>query len=120
MEANFFTDSLDKQNYDEIIDMIDKLYLDLYKKMLDYKNVSYKNEENNFEYLDVLVRMAYPQFSQSLIHISVLRAQPNHTYLEIINEFLSTYINLKNMYKDAEFEKKYKKCNPNDGEDILD
>ena len=30
--------------------------------MLDYKNVSYINEEDDFEYLDSLVRLTYPQF----------------------------------------------------------
>lgn len=92
MDTNFSEDLFNQQNYDEIINMINKLYLDLFKTMLDCKNESYSNEENNFEYLDSLVRITYPQFSQNLIHISVLRNEPNHTYLEIIRTLLYTYI----------------------------
>lgn len=120
MDTNFSEDLFNQQNYDEIINMINKLYLDLFKTMLDYKNESYSNEENNLEYLDSLVRIAYPQFSQNLIHISVLRNEPNHTYLEIIRTLLYTYIHLKDMYKDSEFENKYLRCNPNNGEDIVE
>ena len=100
--------------------MITDLYLDLFRIMLDYKNVSYINQEDNFEYLDSLVRITYPQFSQSLIHLSVSRNEPYHTYLEVISVLLSTYIHLKNMYDDADFEKKYLECNPNNGEDIVE
>ena len=88
--------------------------------MLDYKNESYENEENNFEYLDALVRIAYPQFSQDLIHLSVLKNEPNHTYLDVIKTMLSTYVCLKKMYNDSAFEKKYLECNPNNGEDVID
>ena len=120
MDDNFSEDLFNQQNYDEIINMINKLYLDLFTTMLDYKNESYSNEENNLEYLDSLVGIAYPQFSQNLIHISVLRNEPNHTYLEIIRTLLYTYIHLKDMYKDSEFENKYLRCNPNNGEDIVE
>lgn len=99
--------------------MLNNLYLDLFRIMLDYKNVSYANEENNFEYLDSLVRINYPQFSQTLIELSVSKNEPNHTYLDIINILLSTYIHLKDMYKDDEFEKKYLDCNANNGEDVI-
>ena len=88
--------------------------------MLDYKNESYVNGEHDFEYLDSLVRISYPQFSQDLIHLSVVRNEPNYTYLDIINSLLSTYMHLKDMYKDSEFENKYLKCNENNGEDIVD
>ena len=110
----------DYEKYKEIINMITDLYLDLFRIMLDYKNVSYINQEDNFEYLDSLVRITYPQFSQSLIHLSVSRNEPNHTYLEVISVLLSTYIHLKNMYDDTDFEKKYLECNPNNGEDIVE
>lgn len=120
MENDFSKNSFEQQNYDEVIEMLNNLYLDLFRTMLDYKNVSYVNEENNFEYLDSLVRITYPQFSQSLIHISVSRNEPYHTYLEVISVLLSTYIHLKNMYDDADFEKKYLECNPNNGEDIVE
>ena len=120
MDSKFFKDLFNKESYDEIIDMFNKLYLDLFRAMLDYKNESYVNEENNFEYLDSLVRIVYPQFSQNLIHLSVLKNEPNHTYLDVINTLLSTYIHLKDMYKNAEFENKYFKCNPNSNEDIIE
>lgn len=120
MENNNLENLYNQEKYEEIINMLKDLYLDLFRIMLDYKNKSYKNEENNFEYLDSLVRITYPQFSQSLIHLSVSRNEPNHTYLEVISVLLSTYIHLKNMYDDAEFEKKYLECNPNNGEDIVE
>ena len=120
MEVKFSEKSFDQQSYDEIIDMLNKLYLDLFRTMLDYKNESYMNGEDNFEYLDSLVRIRYPQFSQDLIHLSVLRNEPNYyTYLDIINALLSTYIHLKDMYKNSEFENKYLECNQNSGEDIV-
>lgn len=119
METNFLEDSFEQQNYDEIKEKFDKLYLELFRTMLDYKNVSNSNEENNFEYLDSLVRMNYPQFSQTLIELSVSRNEPSHTYLDVINTLLSTYIHLKDMYKDEGFEKKYLECNPNNGEDVI-
>ena len=80
-------DIFNKKTYQEIKAMLNDLYLELFRDMLDYKKVSYLKEENNFEYLDSLVRINYPQFSQSLIHISVLINEPNdNTYLDIIKE----------------------------------
>ena len=120
MENNVLKDLFNKQRYNEVIDILDNLYIDLFKDMLDYKNESYVNGEHDFEYLDSLVRISYPQFSQDLIHLSVVRNEPNYTYLDIINSLLSTYMHLKDMYKDSEFENKYLKCNENNGEDIVD
>lgn len=120
MDNNFLKDLFNRQRYNEVIDILDNLYIDLFKDMLDYKNESYVNEENNFEYLDSLVRINYPQFSQDLIHLSVVRNEPNYTYLDIINSLLSTYMHLKDMYKNSEFENKYLECNENSGEDIVD
>lgn len=109
-----------KEEYDEIMDILKNLYLDLFKTMLDYKNKSYKGEEDNFEYLDSLVRLSYPQFSSDLIHISVLRNEPHYTYFERIRAMLLTYVNLKNMYNNTEFEKKYFSSDENTGEDVID
>ena len=120
MEIKDIYDRDNREKYKEIINMIEDLYLDLFRIMLDYKNVSYINEEDDFEYLDSLVRLTYPQFSQSLIVCSVTRNEPNHTYLDVINTLLSTYTHLKKMYNDAEFEKKYLECNPNSGDDIVE
>lgn len=120
MEKFFSKDYFEEKNYYEIKDMLKNLLLELFRTMLDYKNVSYANEENNFEHLDALVRINYPQFSEDLIHLSVLRSAPHHTYLNIIKTMLSTYVHLKKMYKDSEFEKRYFECNPNNGEDIID
>ena len=120
MDNNFLKDLFNRQRYNEVIDILDNLYIDLFKDMLDYKNESYVNEENNFEYLDSLVRITYPQFSQDLIYLSVVRNEPNYTYLDIINSLLSTYMHLKDMYKNSEFENKYLECNENSGEDIVD
>ena len=117
MENDFSKNSFEQQNYNKVIEMLENLYLDLFRTMLDYKNVSYVNEENNFEYLDSLVRINYPQFSQTLIHLSVLRNEPNHTYLDVIKTLLSTYIHLKDMYNDSEFERKYLECNANNNDD---
>lgn len=119
METKNLYDRDDHEKYEEIINIVNDLYLDLFRMMLDYKNVSYVNQEDNFEYLDALVRLTYPQFSQSLIECSVSRNESNHTYLDVINTLLSTYTRLKNMYNDAEFEKKYLECNPNSGDDVV-
>lgn len=119
METNVLKNTFDQQQYDEIKEKINNLYLELFRNMLDYKHISYVNEENNFEYLDSLVRINYPQFSQTLIALSVSRNEPNHTYLDVINILLCTYIHLKDMYKDVEFEKKYFESNPNNGEDVI-
>ena len=100
--------------------MLNDLLLDLFRTMLDYKNVSYVNEENNFEHLDCLVRMNYPQFSEDLMHLSISRSEPNHTYLDVIKTMLSTYVSLKKMYNNSALEKRYFECNPNNGEDIID
>ena len=117
MENNNLENLYNQEKYEEIINMLKDLYLDLFRIMLDYKNKSYENEENNFEYLDSLVRINYPQFSQTLIHLSVLRNEPNHTYLDVIKTLLSTYIHLKDMYNDSEFERKYLECNANNNDD---
>ena len=50
MKDNILENVSDKQEYDEIIKILNILYLDLFTTMLDYKNESYENEENNFEY----------------------------------------------------------------------
>ena len=120
MEEKFLRDSFEQQDYDEIKNMLNNLLLDLFRTMLDYKNVSYVNEKNNFEYLDSLVRINYPQFSEDLIHLSVSRNAPNHTYLDVIKTMLSTYVCLMKKYNDFAFEKKYLECNPNNGEDVID
>lgn len=120
MENQDFENLYNQQKYHEIIDMLNNIYLELFREMLDYKKESYENEENNFEYLDSLVRIIYPQFSQDLIHLSALRNEPSYTYLEVIRELLYTYMHLKNMYKNSEFENKYLKCNENSDEDIID
>ena len=120
MEEKFLKNSYEQQDYYEIKDILNNLLLDIFRTMLDYKNVSYKNEENNFEYLDALVRINYPQFSIELIQLSVSRSEPNHTYLEVIKTMLSTYVYLKKMYNDSAFEKKYLECNLNNGEDVVD
>ena len=92
MEIKSLYDRDDQEKYKEIINMITDLYLDLFRIMLDYKNVSYINQEDNFEYLDSLVRLSYPQFSQSLIECSVSRNEPNHTYLDVINGSMSNSV----------------------------
>lgn len=120
MEEKFSKDSFEQEDYDEIKGMLNDLLLDLFRTMLDYKNVSYVNEENNFEHLDCLVRMNYPQFSEDLMHLSISRSEPNHTYLDVIKTMLSTYVSLKKMYNNSELEKRYFECNPNNGEDIID
>lgn len=120
MEPNFLKDLFNQQRYDEVIEMLDNLYLDLFRTMLDYKNESYENEENNIQYLDSLVRISYPQFSQDLIHLSVLRNEPNYTYLDRINALLSTYMHLKDMYKNTDFENKYLACNADNSDDVVD
>lgn len=120
MEEKFSKDSFEQEDYDEIKVMLNGLLLDLFRTMLDYKNVSYVNEENNFEHLDCLVRMNYPQFSEDLMHLSISRSEPNHTYLDVIKTMLSTYVSLKKMYNNSALEKRYFECNPNNGEDIID
>lgn len=120
MEEKFSKNSFEQKEYDEIKDMLKNLLLELFKTMLDYKNISYANEENNFEYLDSLVRINYPQFSEDLIHLSVSRSEPNHTYLDVIKTMLSTYMYLKKMYNNSEFENRYLECNPQNGEDVTD
>ena len=120
MEEKFSKDSFEQEDYDEIKGMLNDLLLDLFRTMLDYKKVSYVNEENNFEHLDCLVRMNYPQFSEDLMHLSISRSEPNHTYLDVIKTMLSTYVSLKKMYNNSALEKRYFECNPNNGEDIID
>lgn len=120
MEENFSKNSSEQQDYNEIKDMLSNLLLDLFKTMLDYKNIQYVGEENNFEYLDALVRINYPQFSENLIHLSVSRNEPNHSHLDIIKTMLSTYACLNKLYSDSEFEKRYLECNLNNSEDIID
>ena len=120
MEEKFSRDLFEQQDYEEIKKMLKNLLLDLFRTMLDYKNVSYADEENNFEYLDSLVRINYPQFSEALIHLSVSTNEPNHTYLDIIKNILLTYVYLKERYNDSAFEKKYLECNSNNDEDVID
>lgn len=120
MEENFSKNLSEQQDYNEIKDMLSNLLLDLFRTMLDYKNIQYVGEENNFEYLEALVRINYPQFSENLIHLSVSRNEPNHSHLDIIKKMLSTYACLNKLYSDSEFEKRYLECNLNNSEDIID
>lgn len=115
MKEEYLEDSLEQENYNQIIKMLEDLLLDLFKEMLDYKNISYVNEENNFDYLDALIRINYPQFSENLIHISVLRNEPGHTHLTSIREILSAYIYLKKMYNNSELETKYLESHNQEG-----
>ena len=48
MEIKDIYDRDNREKYKEIINMIEDLYLDLFRIMLDYKNVSYINEEDDF------------------------------------------------------------------------
>jgi len=107
MSTNMIKDLFNQKKYDEVIDMLKYLYVDLYHDMLDYKNQKYDGKEDNYDYLSVLIRNNYPQFKDDLIHLSVLYSEPDTSYLDQINSLLSTYMFMKKQYKNSQFESNF-------------
>lgn len=121
MEKNFIKDLFSQQRYNEVIEMLDSLYLDLYRTMLDYKQMDYSKNELTVDYLSSLVRISYPQFSDNITHLDILGSEPEVTYLDRINALLSTYMLMKDNYKNEAVEKAFSldENEDNDDEDFI-
>lgn len=97
MENNILKNLFIQKRYNEVVEMLESLYCDLYKEMLNYKNVSFNVE--GYNQLGSLVRKNYPQFHEDLVHVQAIASDTNSTYLDYINILLSTYMHMKDEYK---------------------
>lgn len=97
MENNILKNLFIQKRYDEVVEMLESLYCDLYKEMLDYKNISYNVE--GYNQLGSLIRKNYPQFHDDLVHVQAIGSDTNSTYLDHINALLSTYMHMRDEYK---------------------
>lgn len=98
MKKNILKELFVQKKYDEVIELIESLYADLFKEMLDYKNVDYDKDDGYFT-LEAMVMKNYPQFRDDLIHVRAVSSNVEATYLDCINALLNTYMRLKDDYK---------------------
>lgn len=103
MSQNVLKDLFNQKRYNDVIDNLKILYKDLYIQMLDYRKSEMEIEEDyeQMEYfqLSPIIRKYYPQFSDNITLLNVSSANPNESYLDIINTLLSTYLYFKENYK---------------------
>lgn len=59
-------ESFSKEEYEELIEIIDAQYIALFKEMLDYRKVKYDTTDGYF-ILDANVRKNYPQLRDCLV-----------------------------------------------------
>lgn len=110
MEQNILKDLFNQERYNDVIDTLKALFQDLYIDMLDFKKDRVEEEYKDLEYhqLSPMIRKYYPQFSDNITLLNVSFADPNETYLDVINTLLSTYLFFKENYKLDYDEEKYK------------
>ena len=101
------------QTYEDLYNEKKEKFIELFKEMLDYRNV--KHEENSFETLKALIRDNFPYYRDSLISLSVMMSNPTETYISLLNSMDSVYNYFAKTYKNHEENmKKYNEEMEND------
>lgn len=98
------------ETYKDIQKKIEKKFINLFKEMLNYIGAEYEQDTDDFEYLQTLVENEYPFYFDTLTHLSVLKWDPNVTYIVLLNSMEDIYECLSKNYKNREeLMKKYQK-----------
>lgn len=102
--ANYYREYKLKEGetYKDIQEKIEEKFIDLFKEMLNYVGAEYDKDKNNFEYLQTLVEEQYPFYFDTLIHLNVLKWNPNITYIVLLNSMEDIYENFSKNYKNRE------------------
>ncbi len=99
MENNILKDLFKQRRYNEVIDMLEGLFCDLFVDMLNYKNVAIKNDKDDFFGLKGEIATNYPQFIDNIIYLDAAISNPSSTQLNYINALISTYDCISQKYK---------------------
>lgn len=86
-----------RKEYEKEILNYKKKFVDLYKEMLDYKEISYQDIDS-FEGLGALVSINYPQYSDRIILLSNSLMNPDDTYKDVITNMRSVYLGMSKHY----------------------
>jgi len=99
MEDNKISELFKKEKYSEVIGLIKQEYVELFRKMLDFKNEEY-NKNDDFDILSAKIPLVYPEFSDKMVRLSNTLFNPEDSYLDVLNSMLNIYDSMKNGYKD--------------------
>ena len=111
MAQNILKDLFSQKRYNEVIENLKIIYVGLYNEMLNFKGNEVKEEYNeNSKYYELipLIRKYYPQFSDNITLLDVSLSNVNESYLDNINDLLTTYLYFKENYKLDYDKEKYK------------
>lgn len=104
MEDNILKDLFVQKRYNEVIEILEGLYEDLFWEMLEYKNVKREYEGYTFRRLAKIIPVEYPCFQEQITVLDSARTNTDNSYLDTINIMLSIYVRLKDTYKTAQEE----------------
>lgn len=88
------------QTYEDLYRLEKKKYVELFKEMLDFLNVSYEGE--GFDELECLVIEKYPYYFYTLTHLDCIRWNTKETYITVLDSMERIYRNISKNYKNHE------------------
>ncbi len=109
MSEESIKDLFIQKRYDEVVQSLEKIYIKLFKVMLDYKKDEVKEDYSNMDYdtIALLIPSYYPRYKQDILNLKHVEFMENYTYLDIINVMLSIYSYMQDTYKDDYSEGSY-------------
>ncbi len=116
MEKNLLKDLFNQQRYNDVINNLKYIFSDLYIEMLDFKSNMINENYKDLKYYELtpLIRKYYPQFSDNITLLDVSLSDVNQSYLDNINDLLTTYLYFKENYKLNYNKEKYKDVDVDD------
>lgn len=99
MSDNKISELFKREKYSEVINLIKQEYVELFRKMLKYKNEEY-SENDDFDTLSAKIPLVYPQYSDKMIRLSNTLFDPEDSYLDVLNSMLNIYDSMKNGYRE--------------------
>lgn len=88
------------QTYEDLYELEKKKYVELFKEMLDFLNVSYEGDD--FDKLKSLVMEKYPYYFDRLVHLDFIRWDTRGTYISTLDSMERIYRNILKYYKNHE------------------
>lgn len=99
MLENNMRELFKKEKYDDVIKLIKEEYVELFREMLDFKNVEYSLDDD-FDILSTKIPFTYPQYSDKMVRLSNVLMDPEESYLDVLNSMLNIYDSMKSDYKE--------------------
>lgn len=117
MAQNILKDLFNQKRYNEVIENLKYIYVGLYTEMLDFRGSKVKEKyscDSKYYELTPLIRKYYPQFSDNITLLDVCLSDVKQSYLDNINDMLTTYLYFRENYKLDYDSEKYKDIDIND------